>query len=82
MTLLILLHSVSLCSGRFSTVLECEEKSTGRRFAAKRILLSGQGSSDDALRELEVLQMTCHPRLALLEAAFETDTHLILIEEL
>jgi death-associated protein kinase len=68
--------------GQFGTVLKCEEKQTRRQFAAKHIGVVGQALSEDAKRELEVLQMTCHPRLALLEAAFQTETHLILIEEL
>ena len=81
-SLYVLLSMNFLCSGRFGVVVMCKEKSSGHQFAAKRIVLDSQMASDDAWREFEALQRICHPRLALLEAAFETSNELILIEEL
>eukprot|EP00118_Oscarella_pearsei_P005439 m.25044 g.25044 ORF g.25044 m.25044 type:complete len:4584 (+) comp28725_c0_seq1:98-13849(+) len=66
--------------GRYGVVMKCREKSTDRVYAAKFIPMDRK-RSEDAWRELEVMQMACHPRLASLHEAFDSSTHLVLISE-
>ena len=60
--------------------MKCREKSTDWVYAAKFIPMDRK-RSEDAWRELEVMQMACHPRLASLHEAFDSSTHLVLISE-
>lgn len=49
--------------GKFGTVHRCEEKKSGRIFAAKFILTQRQEDRQDVEREVEIMRSLQHPRL-------------------
>jgi serine/threonine protein kinase len=67
--------------GLFSVVYKCTQNVTDRSFAAKFIPLNGN-NYEMASREFELLKELKHTRIAMMEEAFTTPTHMILILEL
>uniref|UniRef100_A0A1E1X9C1 Putative ser/thr protein kinase n=1 Tax=Amblyomma aureolatum TaxID=187763 RepID=A0A1E1X9C1_9ACAR len=69
--------------GKFGTVYRCEEKNTGRIFAAKFILTQRAEDRADVEREVEIMRSLQHPRLLQLYDAFDdSKKQMILILEM
>ncbi|KAK8787194.1 hypothetical protein V5799_023031 [Amblyomma americanum] len=69
--------------GKFGTVYRCEEKKTGRVFAAKFILTQRAEDRADVEREVEIMRSLQHPRLLQLYDAFDdSKKQMILILEM
>ena len=57
--------------GPYGVILRCQERATGRNFAAKFIDIE-PGDADHIRKEIETHNHLQHPRLAQLHDAFET----------
>ena len=68
--------------GQFSAVYECRERTTDRYFVAKFFECNTECDRQVAVKEFEMLKKVKHPRIAQLEDAISTQTHLILVLEL
>lgn len=60
---------------------ECAERSTDRSFAAKFIPFNNEEEYAAAVREFEMNKKVSHPRIASLEDAFRSPTHVILVQQ-
>ena len=66
--------------GRFGNVYRCEEKKTGRSFAAKFIKVKSS-ERDETRQEVAIMNQLHHPKLLLLWDAFEAPREMVLVME-
>lgn len=59
------------CSGKFGVVHRCQEKKTGKKFAAKFIITTRKEDREDVEREVDIMKSLQHKRLLQLYDAFD-----------
>jgi len=57
--------------GKFGVVHRCQEKSTGKKFAAKFIITNRKEDREDVEREVDIMKSLQHKRLLQLYDAFD-----------
>ncbi|XP_052235177.1 myosin light chain kinase, smooth muscle-like isoform X3 [Dreissena polymorpha] len=67
--------------GKFGTVFKCEEKATGKIWAAKVIKCSDEAQRKKFKLEIEIMNQLQHPKILLLWDAFEGPRKSILVME-
>ncbi|XP_071499533.1 uncharacterized protein [Diadema antillarum] len=70
-----------LGKGKFGVVYRCEEKATGKIWAAKYVKTIRAKDREDVLREITLMSELEHPSLMALVAAFQTTRQTVLILE-
>ncbi|CAH8537700.1 unnamed protein product [Schistosoma margrebowiei] len=73
---------VYLGSGKFGEVKRCQEKKTGREFAAKFVPIASEEDMNSILNEIAVMNKLRHPRLIQLYDAYQIDEEVTLVLEL
>uniref|UniRef100_A0A3Q0KKC3 Serine/threonine kinase n=1 Tax=Schistosoma mansoni TaxID=6183 RepID=A0A3Q0KKC3_SCHMA len=73
---------VYLGSGKFGEVKRCQEKKTGREFAAKFVPIASEEDMNSVLNEIAVMNTLRHPRLIQLYDAYQIDEEVTLVLEL
>ncbi|CAH8531241.1 unnamed protein product [Schistosoma guineensis] len=73
---------VYLGSGKFGEVKRCQEKKTGREFAAKFVPIASEEDMNSVLNEIAVMNKLRHPRLIQLYDAYQIDEEVTLVLEL
>ncbi|XP_035791817.1 uncharacterized protein LOC118466497 isoform X2 [Anopheles albimanus] len=74
--------STELGRGKFGVVYKCKEKSTGVRLAAKFIQIVKKGDRRNIEREVHMMNVLHHAKIAQLYAAFEFDRTFCVMMEL
>lgn len=69
-------------SGKFGEVKRCQEKKTGREFAAKFVPIASEEDMNSVLNEIAVMNKLRHPRLIQLYDAYQIDEEVTLVLEL
>ncbi|VDP28372.1 unnamed protein product [Schistosoma margrebowiei] len=69
-------------SGKFGEVKRCQEKKTGREFAAKFVPIASEEDMNSILNEIAVMNKLRHPRLIQLYDAYQIDEEVTLVLEL
>ena len=75
------LYSV-ITKGKFSTVMKCQERSTGYVYAAN--IFSVEDNLDlrgEVLKELVIMRELMHPQIVALEDALDNEDKIVLIQE-
>ncbi|TNN12301.1 Myosin light chain kinase, smooth muscle isoform 1 [Schistosoma japonicum] len=73
---------VYLGSGKFGEVKRCQEKKTGREFAAKFVSITSEEDMNSILNEIAIMNTLRHPRLIQLYDAYHFDEEVTLVLEL
>ncbi|XP_055595073.1 probable serine/threonine-protein kinase pXi isoform X5 [Uranotaenia lowii] len=74
--------STEIGRGKFGVVHICKEKSTATRFAAKFIQIQKKGDRRNVDREVQMMNILHHPKIAQLYAAYEYDRTIWMVMEL
>ncbi|XP_058457537.1 calcium/calmodulin-dependent protein kinase type II subunit gamma isoform X4 [Malaya genurostris] len=74
--------STEIGRGKFGVVHTCKEKSTGIRLAAKFIQIVKKGDRKNIEREVHMMNVLRHPKIAQLYAAYEFDRTFCMVMEL
>lgn len=75
-----LLNQVCYYRGKFGSVYRCEEKSTGKIWAAK-VLKCREGEKMKIHLEVEIMNKLKHPKILMLWDVFEAPRKMILVME-
>ncbi len=71
-----------LCSGSYSQVLKCRERTTDYEYVAKLVQVEGSPVLRGKVwQETDLLRELVHPRIVRLEDSFDNKTKVILVME-